>query len=135
VWCQIFSMSSQLVTIPCSMGSVSRSIHRKEGKREGKEEKQAPPKVSFRSFRRVRGEGRGKARRTLEGKDTTLGLSLVTYVRVLLAHADHDTLMTGPSDDGGEHLQERVDGLVMLLSMHSRDALSAIRAKAAARRS
>jgi hypothetical protein len=28
----------------------------------------------------------------LQGKDTTLGLSLVADVRVLLAHADHNAL-------------------------------------------
>jgi hypothetical protein len=38
----------------------------------------------------------------LEGKDTTLGLSLITDVGVLLAHADHDTLVTGTADDGRE---------------------------------
>lgn len=42
-------------------------------------------------------------RLTLEGEDTTLGLGLVTDVRVLLAHADHDTLMSGSTDDGGEN--------------------------------
>ena len=43
-------------------------------------------------------------RLTLEGEDTTLGLGLVTDVRVLLAHADHDTLVTGPADNRGEDL-------------------------------
>jgi len=38
----------------------------------------------------------------LEGEDTTLGLGLVTDVGVLLTHADHHTLVAGPSDDGGE---------------------------------
>jgi hypothetical protein len=28
----------------------------------------------------------------LEGQDTSLGLSLISYVRVLLAHTHHDTL-------------------------------------------
>lgn len=53
--------------------------------------------------------GRGATRsggRTLEREDTTLGLGLVTNVRVLLAHADHDTLVTGAADDGGEDLIE-----------------------------
>merc|ERR1712243_68985 len=40
--------------------------------------------------------------RVLEGEDASLGLSLVTDVRVLLSHADHDALMTGTSDDGRE---------------------------------
>mmetsp|Transcript_19222 Transcript_19222/g.32755 ORF Transcript_19222/g.32755 Transcript_19222/m.32755 type:complete len:404 (+) Transcript_19222:86-1297(+) len=38
----------------------------------------------------------------LQGEDTTLGLGLVTDVRVLLAHADHDTSVTGAADDGGK---------------------------------
>ena len=38
----------------------------------------------------------------LEGQDTSLGLSLITDVGVLLSHADHDTLVTGAADDGGE---------------------------------
>jgi hypothetical protein len=37
-----------------------------------------------------------------QGEDASLGLSLVSDVRVLLSHADHDALMTGASDDGGE---------------------------------
>merc|ERR1719289_112107 len=40
--------------------------------------------------------------RVLEGEDASFGLSLVTDVRVLLFHADHDALMTGTSDDGRE---------------------------------
>jgi len=40
--------------------------------------------------------------RVLEGEDASFGLSLVTDVRVLLSHADHDALMTGTSDDGRE---------------------------------
>lgn len=42
--------------------------------------------------------------RTLEGEDTTLALSLISDVRVLLAHADHHTLVAGTSNDGGEDL-------------------------------
>jgi len=38
----------------------------------------------------------------LEGQDTSLGLGLVTDVRVLLAHTDHDTLVAGSADDGWE---------------------------------
>merc|ERR1719234_1438005 len=38
----------------------------------------------------------------LQGEDTPLGLGLVTDVRVLLSHANHDTLVTGTSNDGGE---------------------------------
>merc|ERR1719394_187621 len=38
----------------------------------------------------------------LQGEDTPLGLGLVTDVGVLLSHADHDTLVTGTSNDGGE---------------------------------
>ena len=38
----------------------------------------------------------------LQGEDTPLGLGLVTDVGVLLSHADHDTLVTGTADDGGE---------------------------------
>jgi len=35
----------------------------------------------------------------LEGKDTTLGLSLITNIRVLLAHSNHHTLVTGTTND------------------------------------
>merc|ERR1719261_287324 len=38
----------------------------------------------------------------LEGQDTTLGLGFVANVRVLLAHADHDTLVTWTSNNGRE---------------------------------
>merc|ERR1719361_235343 len=38
----------------------------------------------------------------LEGKDTSLGLGLVTDVGVLLSHTDHHTLVAGAADDGGE---------------------------------
>merc|ERR1712037_853598 len=38
----------------------------------------------------------------LQGKDTPLGLGLVTDVGILLSHADHDTLVTGTANDGGE---------------------------------
>lgn len=42
-----------------------------------------------------------------QGKDTTLRLSLVTDVRVLLAHTDHDALVARATDNGGEHLSRR----------------------------
>jgi hypothetical protein len=38
----------------------------------------------------------------LEGEDTSLGLSLISDVGVLLAHTDHDTSVTGTSNNGGE---------------------------------
>jgi len=38
----------------------------------------------------------------LEGQDTSLGLGFVSDVGVLLAHADHDTLMSGSAHNGGE---------------------------------
>ena len=38
----------------------------------------------------------------LQGEDTSLALSLISYVGVLLSHADHDTLMSGSSYDRGE---------------------------------
>jgi hypothetical protein len=38
----------------------------------------------------------------LEGEDATLGLGFVTNVRVLLAHADHNTLVTWTSNNGWE---------------------------------
>jgi len=40
--------------------------------------------------------------RVLEGKNTTLGLGLVTDVGVLLVHANHDSGVLRASDDGGE---------------------------------
>lgn len=39
----------------------------------------------------------------LEREDTSLALGLVTDVRVLLAHADHDALVSWATDNGGEH--------------------------------
>ncbi len=41
--------------------------------------------------------------RVLEGQNTTLGLSLISNVAVLLAHANHHTLMTRTSNNGREH--------------------------------
>merc|ERR1712024_367918 len=38
----------------------------------------------------------------LQGEDTSLGLSLISNIGILLTHTDHDTLMTGASDNGGE---------------------------------
>merc|ERR1712176_255498 len=38
----------------------------------------------------------------LQGEDTSLALGLVSDVGVLLSHADHDTLMSGSSNDGRE---------------------------------
>jgi hypothetical protein len=38
----------------------------------------------------------------LEGEDAALGLGLVTNVRVLLAHADHDVLVARTPDDRRE---------------------------------
>merc|ERR1719471_2160627 len=38
----------------------------------------------------------------LQGKDTPLGLGLVTDIGVLLSHTDHDSLVAGTADDGGE---------------------------------
>merc|ERR1719192_1695940 len=40
--------------------------------------------------------------RVLQGKDTPLGLSLITNIGVLLTHTDHDTLVAGASNNGGE---------------------------------
>ena len=34
-----------------------------------------------------------------EGEDATFGLRLVADVRVLLSHADHDSLVTRPADN------------------------------------
>ena len=38
----------------------------------------------------------------LQGEDTPLALGLVSHIGILLAHADHDTLVPGTADDGGE---------------------------------
>merc|ERR1712110_573846 len=38
----------------------------------------------------------------LQGEDTPLGLGLVTDVGVLLSHIDHDSLVAGTADNGGE---------------------------------
>merc|ERR1719209_2001066 len=37
-----------------------------------------------------------------EGKDTSLGLSLVSNIRVLLSHTNHHTLVTRATNNGGE---------------------------------
>merc|ERR1719205_62206 len=39
----------------------------------------------------------------LQGKDTPLGLGLVSDIGVLLTHTHHDTLVAGTSNNGGEH--------------------------------
>uniref|UniRef100_A0AAG5DIC6 Uncharacterized protein n=1 Tax=Anopheles atroparvus TaxID=41427 RepID=A0AAG5DIC6_ANOAO len=40
--------------------------------------------------------------RVLQGEDTTLGLGLITDVRVLVAHTDHHTLVTRTANNGRE---------------------------------
>merc|ERR1712106_1065348 len=37
-----------------------------------------------------------------QGEDTSLGLSFITNIGILLAHTDHDTLVTGTSNNGRE---------------------------------
>ena len=37
-----------------------------------------------------------------QGEDTSLALGFVSNIGVLLSHTDHDTLMSGPSNDRGE---------------------------------
>ena len=37
-----------------------------------------------------------------QGEDTSLALGFVSNIGVLLSHTDHDTLMSGSSNDGGE---------------------------------
>jgi len=41
--------------------------------------------------------------RILQRQDTSLRLGLITDVRVLLSHTDHDTLMARPADDRREN--------------------------------
>ena len=43
-----------------------------------------------------------------EGEDATLGLGLVTDVRVLLVHADHDARVLRPANDRVENGSRRV---------------------------
>merc|ERR1712177_59360 len=38
----------------------------------------------------------------LEGKDTSLGLGLISNICILLSHTDHHTLVAGTSNNGGE---------------------------------
>merc|ERR1712172_72970 len=38
----------------------------------------------------------------LQGEDSSLALGLVSNIGVLLSHADHHSLVTGTTDDGGE---------------------------------
>merc|ERR1711911_40740 len=38
----------------------------------------------------------------LQGEDTPLGLGLVTDIGILLSHTDHDSLVAGTANDGGE---------------------------------
>merc|ERR1712083_1116002 len=44
----------------------------------------------------------------LEGEDSSLALSFISYIGVLLSHTHHDSLMTGTSHDGGEHSSRSV---------------------------
>jgi hypothetical protein len=39
----------------------------------------------------------------LEGKNTTLGLSLIANIGILLSHANHDTLVARATHKGGEN--------------------------------
>lgn len=43
-----------------------------------------------------------------QGQDTTLGLSFISDVRVLLAHTDHHTLVTGTTHNGWEDSSGRI---------------------------
>merc|ERR1712080_69976 len=38
----------------------------------------------------------------LQGEDTSLGLGFITDIGILLSHTNHDTLVAGKSNDGGE---------------------------------
>merc|ERR1719471_2001247 len=38
----------------------------------------------------------------LQGEDTSLGLSFISNIGILLSHTDHDTLVAGTSNNGGE---------------------------------
>merc|ERR1712095_244438 len=38
----------------------------------------------------------------LQGEDTSLGLGLISNIGILLSHTDHDTLVAGSSNNGGE---------------------------------
>merc|ERR550534_1385708 len=38
----------------------------------------------------------------LQGEDTSLGLGLISNISVLLSHTDHDSLVAGAADNGGE---------------------------------
>ena len=38
----------------------------------------------------------------LQGEDTSLGLGLISNIGILLSHTDHDTLVAGTSNNGGE---------------------------------
>merc|ERR1712172_222286 len=40
----------------------------------------------------------------LQGEDTSLALGLVSNIGVLLSHTDHDSLVTGTADNGGEDI-------------------------------
>merc|ERR1712061_480761 len=40
--------------------------------------------------------------RVLEGKDTSLGLSLISNIGILLSHTNHHTLVAGTPNNGGE---------------------------------
>merc|ERR1719312_16311 len=40
--------------------------------------------------------------RIFESEDTSLGLGLITYIRILLSHTNHHTLVTRTTNNGGE---------------------------------
>ena len=40
--------------------------------------------------------------RVLQGEDTSLALGFISNIGILLSHTDHDSLVTGTANDGGE---------------------------------
>ena len=44
----------------------------------------------------------------LEGENSALGLSFIAHISILLAHADHYSLVAGTTNDGGKHCTRSV---------------------------
>merc|ERR1719379_1879630 len=55
----------------------------------------------------------------LEGKDTSLGLGLISNIGILLSHTDHHTLVAGTANNGGEDSSGSVISNIGILLSHT----------------
>jgi len=87
VWCQIFSMSSQLLTTPCSIGYLPRRVAQRR----------------TRCTSAVNRQSSGEGWSTLEREDAALCHRVVTDVAVALSRSNHHPLLLRAPDDRGKH--------------------------------